>query len=478
MNAENVQTPKLLLSLSELPSGADTSAVVSARLTGRRSSNPRQIEELTTNRSKLLVRVRDDANDQVQLNLREIEHGLLEAGRKGGYQPAPFGPFEEERLRRLREFKVLDTAPEPGYDQLVHLAARIFSCPISLVSLVDANRQFFKAEVGLGAKETGRDVSFCAHAIQKPDDVFVVADAKADERFRLNPLVLGGPEIGFYAGAPLVTEDGLAIGTLCVIDHKERLDITRRDLEILSVLARQVMTELSLRKALMEAHSLKTRVTGLLYNTLPPPVADRLLKVDNPRVCDEIEDCTCVFTDLVGFTEWTTKCDSALQVVEFLDALFMDFDRIVSDHGATKIKTLGDGYFFVTGAPESNPVHSLDALTVGILMMGTLEEHNKKFGTSLQMRIGVASGRATAGIVGGVRFVYDLFGSTVNSASRLESTGSAGRIQVTKRVMEACKDCTAFRFIRRGFVVCKGIGEVETFWVEDSTSPAQINETP
>lgn len=469
----NGQTSRPQVPFLQLPPSDDVNT--NGRLTGRRPSNPMQTEELASQRSKLLLRVPAKENN-VDLDLHSIEKEILENGLKGGFQPAHFPPGEVERLRRLREYQILDTPPEAGYEQLVHLAARIFSCPISLVSLVDANRQFFKAEVGLGARETGRDVSFCAHAIHRPDEVFVVPDAKADARFQLNPLVIGAPEIGFYAGAPLVTEDGIAIGTLCVIDHKKRPDITSRDLELLSVLARQVMTELTLRKALLESQSLKSRVTGLLYNTLPPAVADRLLNMEHPRVCDEIEDCTCVFTDLVGFTEWTSKCDSALQVVEFLDALFMEFDRIMSEYGATKIKTLGDGYFFVTGAPEANPYHSADALTVSILMMQTLEDHNKKFGTSMKMRIGVASGRATAGIVGGVRFVYDLFGTTVNSASRLESTGTGGRIQVSKRVMEACKEYSAFRFIRRGFVFCKGLGEVETFWVEDNSDPTKSSE--
>jgi adenylate cyclase len=460
-----LQVPSLLLPPSD---------GTSSRQTGRRASSPAQIEELVTHRSKLLVL--PAAEESVELDLRAIEKEVLEAGARGGFSSAPFTPLEAERLQRLREFKVLDTAPEAGYEQLVQLAARIFSCPISLVSLVDANRLFFKAEIGLGAKETERDVSFCAHAIHQPDKVFVVPDAKADARFQRNPLVLGEPEIVFYAGAPLVTEDGHAIGTLCIIDRKKRLDISPQDLEVLSVLARQVMTELSLRKALMESQSLKSRVTGLLFNTLPPTVANRLLQLDKARVCDDIEDCTCVFMDLVGFTEWTTKSESARQVVEFLDALFMEFDQIVSDNRATKIKTLGDGYFFVTGAPDWNVHHSLDALVTALQMLRALDDHNRKFGTKMEMRIGVASGKATAGIVGGIRFVYDLFGTTVNSASRLESTGIPGRIQVSKRVMQVCSNFSMFRFTRRGFVFCKGLGEVETYWVEDSSLPSKISE--
>lgn len=135
--------------------------------------------------------------------------------------PAPIPGNESERLRALHELLVLDTPPDEKFDRVVRFAAEQMDVPIALVSLIDAQRQWFKARVGLDVPETARDVSFCSHAILEPD-IFVVEDASRDQRFADNPLVLAGPRIRFYAGAPLSAPGGERIGTLCVIDDKPR----------------------------------------------------------------------------------------------------------------------------------------------------------------------------------------------------------------------------------------------------------------
>ncbi|KPW89953.1 Sensor histidine kinase/GAF domain hybrid protein [Pseudomonas syringae pv. coryli] len=154
------------------------------------------------------------------------------------HHPAPLPASEEERVLSLEHLKILDSAPEQDFDDIVLLATTLCDAPIALVSLVDRERQWFKACIGLDVQETHRDLAFCAHAILQPSDVLVVEDATTDPRFRESPLVLGPPYIRFYAGAPIRTEAGHALGTVCVIDIWPRV-LSDQQRRALLALARQ-----------------------------------------------------------------------------------------------------------------------------------------------------------------------------------------------------------------------------------------------
>jgi GAF domain-containing protein len=152
---------------------------------------------------------------------------------------------EAARVAALDRYAILDTDPEQSFDDLVILASHVCKTPIALLTLVDDHRQWFKSAIGVQVRETPREVSFCAHAIQQ-HDLFIVRDALQDPRFKDNPLVTGEPHVRFYAGAPLVTEDGFALGTLCVGDRQPR-DLDEEQKLALTSLSHLALRQMELR---------------------------------------------------------------------------------------------------------------------------------------------------------------------------------------------------------------------------------------
>jgi class 3 adenylate cyclase len=209
----------------------------------------------------------------------------------------------------------------------------------------------------------------------------------------------------------------------------------------------------------------------LLLNILPVEIANRL-KSGEQEIADSFAEVTVLFGDLVGFTAMSSKM-SADEVVDMLNGLFSLFDQAARELGIEKIKTIGDCFMAVCGLPKPCSDHAERMARMALRMLGATRDYGIEKGLNLQLRIGLNSGPVVAGVIGMIKFIYDLWGDTVNLASRMESTGVPGQIQVTRSVYEQLKD--SFEFESRGFVQVKGKGEIEAWLLHGQLKPVEVS---
>ncbi len=236
---------------------------------------------------------------------------------------------ESARLAKLADYGVLDTPPEKDFDDIAAAAARLFNLPMSAVSLIDSDRQWFKARYGIGATETPRSQAFCAHAING-NDLFVVTDAPADPRFSDNPLVKNAPNIRFYAGAPLITPDNFKLGTLCVIGTEARPEPTEAQRTILTMLARLVVRELENRRIARRAEhqaSTAAKLTEAIIATISAPTIAESMSVlaEQARQLCVADRVRVVYSGTEGIVTAQAQRDSAVGV----DLPWADLDAAV-----------------------------------------------------------------------------------------------------------------------------------------------------
>jgi signal transduction histidine kinase len=246
------------------------------------------------------------------------------------HKAARLHPNETERLQALRSYGILDTPTEPAFDDITRIASYVCQAPISVVTLIDQGRQWFKSEIGLGTRETPLNQSICAHAILE-HSFLEVPDTTRDPRFAGNPLVTGPPRLRFYAGALLRTPDGLPIGTICVLDHKPRR-LTKEQREVLAALARQVMSQLELRRALLLSDRLQRNVSRLMA------VAGHDLKQPLQVMVMAIERVRAKLTDPKDQERLGYAVDAGLRMAEELDQL-AETSALQAGFGAPQLKT-------------------------------------------------------------------------------------------------------------------------------------------
>ena len=202
----------------------------------------------------------------------------------------------------------------------------------------------------------------------------------------------------------------------------------------------------------------------LLLNVLPHLIADRLRDNNERIIADSFENVTIIFADIVGFTELSGR-NTPEKLVEMLDDIFSRFDHLAEKHGLEKIKTIGDAYMVVAGVPEKREDHMSAIIDMALEMLQEIAEVNKALKQNFQIRIGVHSGSAVAGVIGRKKFIYDIWGDTVNIASRMESHGIPGKIQVTETIYNELKDDYVFEY--RGLIPVKGKGDMKTYLLSD-----------
>jgi class 3 adenylate cyclase len=238
--------------------------------------------------------------------------------------------------------------------------------------------------------------------------------------------------------------------------EKKRL----RDLERLRLLQLQAEKELVERE--------REKSERLLLNILPSAIAGRL-KGGEKSIANGHEIVSVMFADLCGFTALSRKTSPA-DLVSMLNAIFTAFDHIVEKHGVEKIKTIGDCYMLVGGIPLHRDDHAAAVAECAFEMLDALAALNRESGTELQMRVGIHTGPVVAGVIGKIKFTYDLWGDTVNVASRMESSGQPGRIHLSEQTAEQLQG--RFLLEDRGFVECKGLGAVKTFFLNGRVGQA------
>ncbi len=373
-------------------------------------------------------------------------------------------PNEQERLAAVKRYNILDTPPDGAFDHITTLAARFFKVPIAIISIVDTDRIWFKSHYGVDVQQIDRDPGLCASAILQ-DTAWLVTDAKLDPRTLTNPLVAGEFGLRFYAGVQLRTSDGFNLGMICVLDKQPR-QVTEEEVTTLQILAALVVDQLELRLAAKKLEAEKRRSEQLLLNILPLEVADELKNRGKVEPVN-YESVSVLFTDFKGFTQLSEQL-TPKELVDELDYCFSYFDEIIEKHNLEKLKTIGDSYMAAGGIPTLNTTHAIDtvlaALEIQAFMQQRQEQKMKNNSPYWEIRIGIHSGPLMAGVIGQKKFAYDVWGDTVNTASRMESSGVPGKINISQSTFELIKNY--FECDYRGKLPAKNKGELDMYLVK------------
>lgn len=236
-----------------------------------------------------------------------------------------------------------------------------------------------------------------------------------------------------------------------------------RQLYALSAISIIIIVSLIVWYAFTIAADAEKRSEQLLLNIFPPRIADELRYNPDISIADRFDEATVMFADIVGFTEMSNSMQPD-ELVALLNKIFSEFDALATKHKAEKIKTIGDEYMAVCGAPDPDERHAIRIMDLAVAMLGSTKRLAQETGYPLQLRIGVATGPITAGVIGKSKFAYDVWATTVNIASRLQSTSTRGRIHISNSTYRATK--SKFKFKKAPKIKMKGVAFQQTWYLD------------
>jgi adenylate cyclase len=425
---------------------------------------------------EVLARVSNQlAVRSLQIQLQEKNQKLTEQNVQLHQEIAERRQVEMETRLLLRATQAISKSEnfESAIDLILRLICETIEWNLGEAWIPSSDGQVLKCALGRYAsdlsfsefRQTSCQLSF-APGVGMPGRIWLSLQSEwiddvstAPEKVFLRSQIAANVGLKAAFGVPILADNQVL--AVLIFYRDKNLECQPRLLELVSAVATQ-LGALIQRKQAEEALRLQQKQTErLLLNILPKPIAERLQK-EQKLIADHFDEVSVLFADLVGFTEFSAH-KTPTQLVEILNGIFCEFDRLSESHGLEKIKTIGDAYMVVGGLPTARGDHAQAIALLALEMQSALTQFNLKIGESFQLRIGMHSGSVVAGIIGISKFSYDLWGDTVNVASRMESNGMPGKIQVTGATYERLKE--QFIFEERGMIEVKGKGKMLTYWM-------------
>ena len=425
---------------------------------------------------EVLARVSNQlAVRSLQIKLQENNQKLTEQNVQLHQEIAERRQVEMETRLLLRATQAISKSEnfESAIDLILRLICETIEWNLGEAWIPSSDGQVLKCALGRYAsdlsfsefRQTSCQLSF-APGVGMPGRIWLSQQSEwiddvstAPEQVFLRSQIAANVGLKAAFGVPILADSQVL--AVLIFYRDKNLECQPRLLELVSAVATQ-LGALIQRKQAEESLRLQQKQTErLLLNILPKPIAERLQK-EQKLIADHFDEVSVLFADLVGFTEFSAR-KTPTQLVEILNGIFCEFDRLSESHGLEKIKTIGDAYMVVGGLPTARGDHAQAIALLALEMQSALTQFNLKIGESFQLRIGMHSGSVVAGIIGISKFSYDLWGDTVNVASRMESNGMPGKIQVTGATYERLKE--QFIFEERGMIEVKGKGKMLTYWM-------------